>query len=266
MLRLWSRSYGTLSAPALVMIHGMGSASTAWSLITPELSNHFRVIHIDLPGHGFSEMDSSKEMDPHSLAERVLEELNNLGIDKFHVVGNSLGGWIGLDLAAEHPNRVLSLIGIAPAGLWLSPVNRRLPIGAYARSLAQLTHPIASYFMQYTWARRIGFAAVSPLWKELPTHVVLDAVKAMGSSSGYYPAWDALLSLRFDKKISPTVPVTIIFGDTDNTLPAKTSQERSLAPAHAKWVRLTQAGHAPMWDHPRDVVDEILETTSRVSQ
>ena len=265
MQKLWSASYGNPNLTPLLLIHGMGSASTAWSLLTPELAKNFRVIHIDLPGHGHSKIEAGTEMDPHSLAELVLHELDNLKIEKFHIVGNSLGGWIALDLAAEHPDRVLSVVGIAPAGLWLSPVNRRLPIGAYARTLARVVHPIAPYFMPYDWAKKVGFAAVSPLWKEIPQNVVIDAVQAMGSSTGYFPAWDALLSLRFDKKISSNVPVTIIFGDTDNTLPEKTSQEKSLAPNHAKWIRIAQSGHAPMWDHPKEVIQEILATTSLAS-
>jgi pimeloyl-ACP methyl ester carboxylesterase len=259
-MRLWSRSYGSKDSPALVMIHGMGSASTAWRQITPELAKRYRVVHIDLPGHGFSQLHQGTEMDPHSLAEQVFAELSNLKIDKFHLVGNSLGGWVVLDIAAEHPENVLSVVGVAPAGLWLSPANRRLPIGALARNLARLTYPIAPYFMQYEWARKIGFASVSPLWKELPAQTILDAAKAMGTSSGYYPAWDALLSLRFDKEISPQIPVTIIFGDSDKTLPLNTSQERSLAPSHARWVVLSESGHAPMWDHPDEVIQEILIT------
>lgn len=264
MLRLWSKSYG--SGEPLVMIHGMGSASTAWRQITPSLARHFRVIHIDLPGHGFSALETSKGMDPHSLAERVVEELDNLKVDKFHLVGNSLGGWVVLDIAAEHPERTLSVTGVAPAGLWLSPVNRRLPIGAYARTLARLTYPVAPFFMRYQWARRIGFMEVSPLWKELERQTILDAVKAMGTSRGYFPAWDSLLSLRFDKDVSRDVPVTIIFGDSDKTLPARTSQEKSLAPVHARWILISESGHAPMWDHPQEVIDAILETTVRAAQ
>lgn len=259
-MRLWSKSFGDTSAPALVMIHGMGSSSTAWRQITPKLAESFRVIHVDLPGHGFSSFDSSIEMDPHSLAERVFDTVTTMGVETFHLVGNSLGGWVALDIAAQHPGNVLSVVGVAPAGLWLSPVNRRLPIGAFARTLARLTYPIAPYFMQYEWARKIGFASVSPKWKELPAQTILDAARAMGSSTGYFPAWDALLSLRFDKEISADIPVTIIFGDSDNTLPAKTSQERSLAPRHAKWVLLSESGHAPMWDHPDEVIQEILST------
>jgi pimeloyl-ACP methyl ester carboxylesterase len=54
--------------------------------------------------------------------------------------------------------------------------------------------------------------------------------------------------------------VTIIFGDSDKTLPLNTSQERSLAPSHARWVVLSESGHAPMWDHPDEVIQEILIT------
>ena len=82
----------------------------------------------------------------------------------------------------------------------------------------------------------------------------------MGTSRGYFPTWDAFLGKRFDEEISPAIPVTIIFGDTDNTLPAHTSQERSLAPKHAKWIVIPHCGHAPMWDHPQTVISYIEET------
>ena len=66
---------------------------------------------------------------------------------------------------------------------------------------------------------------------------------------------------RFDSSISDEIPVTIIFGDTDRTLPATTCQEKSLAPSHARWIIFPETGHAPMWDSPIDVVDEIKKTT-----
>ena len=90
---------------------------------------------------------------------------------------------------------------------------------------------------------------------------LLDAVTAMSGSDGYYPAWDATLNRRFDSMISDRIPTTIVFGDSDHTLPAKTCQERSLAPAHAKWIILPQTGHAPMWDSPNEVTSEIMSTT-----
>jgi len=73
-----------------------------------------------------------------------------------------------------------------------------------------------------------------------------------------------LLGKRFDKQIDSQVCVTIVFGDSDHTLPAKTCQERSLAPAHAKWVVLPQTGHAPMWDSPTEVLAEIMQTVNLI--
>jgi len=69
------------------------------------------------------------------------------------------------------------------------------------------------------------------------------------------------LTKRFDKKIDPSIPVTIIFGDSDRTLPAETCQARSLAPSHVRWITFEESGHAPMWDHPDQVLKEISITT-----
>lgn len=82
----------------------------------------------------------------------------------------------------------------------------------------------------------------------------------MAKADGYYPAWDGMLMKRFDGKIPEHIPVTIIFGDTDRTLPETTCQERSIAPAHAKWIIFPNTGHAPMWDCPQDVISAIRET------
>jgi len=246
----------------IVLIHGMGSAATTWRPLTPHLHKHFEVIAVDLPGHGHTPLDPHQPMDPASLAELVVRTLDELAIDRAHIVGNSLGGWIAMEIAAARPERVRSLTALAPAGLWLTPYTSRIPGSAPTRLLARGSVALAPSLLKKEWARKIGFGAVSPKWRELDFQTCLDAAVAMGTSSGYFPAWDALLLKRFDKEISPSVPTTIIFGDSDNTLPVRTCQERSLAPAHAKWIVLPESGHAPMWDHPEEVAQEIISTAS----
>lgn len=255
----------TGSGDPLVLIHGMGSAHTAWQTIAPDLSQTFAVITIDLPGHGNSQYSPHQEMDPQSLGRLVLRNLDDLGIENFHVVGNSLGGWVALEIAAISPERVLSLVGLAPAGLWLTPYQSRIPGTAPLRGLARLVKTVAPAIAKVEWAKKIGFASVSPLWQEFPDKLVVDATIAMGSARGYFPAWDALLRKRFDEFIPSTIPMTIIFGDSDNTLPARTCQERSLVPEHARWIVLPESGHAPMWDHPVECIDEILRTAGKRS-
>mgnify|MGYP000011381921 FL=1 len=241
----------------LVLIHGMGSASNAFKPIRSTLDKNFSVVTIDLPGHGKSPYQKGELMDPQSLALKVLEQLSIESIESFHLAGNSLGGWIAMEMAAIAPERVRSLVGIAPAGLWLNPYNARYPGTALARFLARYTIKLAPTALHFATARRFGFADVSPRWNEFSYELCLDATIAMASAEGYYPAWDGMLLKRFDRQISDLIPVTIIFGDSDRTLPETSCQERSLAPNHARWIIFSDTGHAPMWDSPLDVIDEI---------
>jgi pimeloyl-ACP methyl ester carboxylesterase len=248
------------SGEPLLLVHGLGSSSRAFNLIAPELAKRFTVVAIDLPGHGHSPHESQQAMDPVALAQRLFDEMSLLGFDSFHLAGNSLGGWIALEMAALHPDRVKSLIALAPAGLWLTPYPSRVPGAAVSRAMAVSLKSVAPSLLKYDWAKKIGFGLVSPKWRELPLDVLINATLDMGTSEGYFPAWDAFLGARFEGEISANVPTTIIFGDIDNTLPARTSQERSLVPVHAKWVVLSNCGHAPMWDQPEAVVAEIFST------
>ncbi|MBI3429543.1 MAG: alpha/beta fold hydrolase [Actinobacteria bacterium] len=241
----------------LLLIHGMGSSSTAWKSLLPHLDRKFMVVRLDLPGHGKTPLDESQRMDPESLGDAVVLTMRSLGIERFHAVGNSLGGWIALEMAAKYPQRIASVTGLAPAGLWLTPFKSRYPGAAISQMLASSLRVVSPLLMRYEWARKIGFENVSPRWRQFSFELCLDATSALASSTGYYPAWEALLTKRFDEKIDPSIPVTIIFGDSDRTLPAETCQARSLAPAHAKWMILEECGHAPMWDHPDEVLREI---------
>ena len=249
----------------LILIHGMGSSSaSAWPMIRSALNEKFRVITFDLPGHGKTPFDPDQRMDPQSLAQLIVEQMDRLEIAQAHISGNSLGGWISLEIAAAFPSRVLSVTGLAPAGLWLVPTTHRTFLGSSSRRMAASTYKFADQLMKQEWARKLGFFEVSPKWRELPREVMIDAVRAYGSSDGYFPAWDGMFKRRFDKPISDSIPVTILFGDSDNTLPAQTSQERTLAPAHARWIILSQSGHAPMWDSPQECIAEIMHTTALV--
>lgn len=248
----------------LVLVHGLGSASTVWKTIRADLNKDFTVITVDLPGHGNTPYVKGQPMDPHSLALNVLEQVSHLGFDRFHLTGNSLGGWISLELTSAAPQHVISLTALAPAGLWLNPYNARYPGTAIMRFLARNTSKLAPTALHFESARKLGFYDVSPKWRQLSYETCLDATMAMAGATGYFPAWDGMLMKRFDSHIPESTPVSIIFGDSDRTLPATTCQERSLAPRHTRWIIFPETGHAPMWDAPLDVVDEIRKTANLV--
>jgi pimeloyl-ACP methyl ester carboxylesterase len=251
------------SGDPLVFIHGLGSAATIWHSLTEPLANDFDTISVDLPGHGQSDLPEGIDVTPEALADYVIETLDHLQIKTFHLAGNSLGGWVALELAAKYPTRVCSLVGFAPAGLWLTPFTSKYPGTALPRFVAKITYPITPLILRSKQVRKIAFANISPKAKQLDFTSCLDASRAIAKSPGYYPAWNGMLHRRFDKKIPPSIPVAIIFGDTDKTLPAHTSQERSLAPAQSNWQIWPECGHAPRWDQREQSIAIIYEIAGR---
>ena len=253
----------TGSGDPLVLLHGLGSARTTWARLLPALAERYDVITVDLPGHGQSlGLPRTEPATPGRLARRLARLLDELGIDRAHVMGNSLGGWIGLELAAD--GRVRSLTGLAPAGLWLVPGNRRSPLLQLNRWLAVSTRAVQPALLRSSLVRSIGFASGSARPAEIPYQVAVDAASAQAIATGYLAALDGTLGLRFERadQIDPVVPVTALFGDRDRILPRPKLQERSLLPAHARWVELPHCGHAPHWDAPGLVLRELARTTS----
>ena len=125
-----------LNKPALVLVHGLGSAGNIWKSLVPQLIESFTVYAIDLPGHGDAPLREDEEMDPRSLAQSIVDYMvNDMGVKTMHVAGNSLGGWIALEMAAVAPNNVLSVTALAPAGLWHEQPPRKVPpsLDAFAK-------------------------------------------------------------------------------------------------------------------------------------
>src|SRR3954451_5679892 len=101
----------------LVLLHARGCPSRSWQVITPALTRDFTVLAVDLPGFGASPpLAEPTEPSPAALAEAVAVALDQAGVRNPHVVGNSIGGWVALELAKIRPVATLTLL--APAGMW----------------------------------------------------------------------------------------------------------------------------------------------------
>ena len=147
--------------------------------------------------------------------------LGEHGIDRAHLVGNSLGGWTALEAAAD--GRALSVTALCPAGLW-EPItqpmaaiqfNRRAAVATRRRSHDDAHRPLRRTLMR-TGAERTA---------QVPYRVAVDAAYAQADARGFQQAHDGALHRRFDRagSISGDVPVTIAFGDNDRLLPAPAS-------------------------------------------
>lgn len=248
----------------LVLVHGLGSARTVWTLVTPRLARTFDVIAVDLPGHGRTPWVDGTPMHPAALAEHVRETLDALAIPRAHLVGNSLGGWTAIELAAAHPERVASVTALAPGGMRDTPLARVGFGFKLNRYLAVAARPLLPVLLPSQTLRGLGFAANSPIWKTWSRDTCRDAAHAMADSRGYWPALDGIVGRMAEgaARIPPTIPFTVVFGDTDRVLPPSTSQSRRHMPPHGRWLEWARCGHAIQLDYP-DRVAELVEEVAR---
>ena len=250
-----------IKRPALVLVHGLGSAGNIWKSLIPQLQKHFSVFAVDLPGHGVSEIHADEPVDPASLARAIVDEVvRTHKVSEMHVAGNSLGGWIALEMGAVAPEKVKSITALAPAGLWNEVPLRKYPPSLDARFLAK----ISQHFMRLAYhlppLKAIGYKKITHLWRELSFESCRDSVLAMANSIGYMPLWNGLRGRRFESHVPETVDVSIIFGDYDLTLPEEVAQEKNVAPAHSRWIVVDNCAHVIMWNYPELTVELITKT------
>jgi pimeloyl-ACP methyl ester carboxylesterase len=246
--------------PALVLVHGLGSAGSIWKTLHPGLEDSFTIYPIDLPGHGAAPLED-EDLDPQALARSIVKTIVDVhGVKNFHVAGNSLGGWIALEMAALFPENVKSVTALAPAGLWHEGPTQKLPPSMVARILAK----ISQYFLRLAYhlppLKAVGYKKITHLWRELSFESCKDSVLAMAQSIGYHPTWKALRFKKFESHIPEKIPVSIVFGDDDLTLPYPRAQVREVAPRHSRWIIVDNCAHVIMWNYPKLTVDFIKRT------
>ena len=101
----------------LLMLHGFGATLDNWALVAKFLTPHFRVVAPDLPGFGDSSRLARKRYTLDDQLARIEEFARSVGLSRFHLAGNSMGGYLAAHYAARHPEQVQSLWLLAPAGV-----------------------------------------------------------------------------------------------------------------------------------------------------
>ncbi len=108
------------AGPPLVLLHGSGPGVSGWSNFRgnlPVFAEQFRTVIPDMPGFGLSELPELDRAYPKVAADAAVRLLDGLGIDRADFLGNSMGGYVALQLALSHPGRVGRLVLMGPGGL-----------------------------------------------------------------------------------------------------------------------------------------------------
>jgi pimeloyl-ACP methyl ester carboxylesterase len=214
----------------------------------PLLRDHRELILIDLPGFGQSPPLSSDMPTPRALAGAVAELLRELGIDRAHVAGNSLGGWVALELALG--GAVLSATAIAPAGLWPAPLVAKPSVAhLLAARLQALAAPVAATGP----GRRVLLKSAVAYPNRVPAAESAHLVRTYGQAPGFIPVNNAMRAGRFEGLERIRVPLTLVWPEHDGLV-----KRPPWLPDNVRNIELPGTGHIPMWDDPKAVAEALL--------
>jgi pimeloyl-ACP methyl ester carboxylesterase len=236
---------------ALLLLHGLGGSSAVWDPVIERLSAERAVLALDLPGFG-SAPSLAPEVEPTAanLAAAVHEACKARGVERPHVAGNSLGGWVALEMGRA--GWATSVTALSPAGLWRAPIGpRRLDSRLWARRL----RPLVSLLLHTRRIREAMLATFAARPERIPAQVGRELVLGWIDASGYEGANRAMRTHVFEPAGYPDIPVTLAWGELDRLVAPPRPERR---PEGARYLELPGVGHTPTWDDPELVAETLL--------
>jgi pimeloyl-ACP methyl ester carboxylesterase len=247
------------SGEPLVLLHGIGSCWQVWQSVIPALEEHYEVLGLDLPGYGASPPLEGQPTLP-ALVDAAERALDDLGLERPHLAGNSMGGWISAELAAR--GRAATVTAISPAGLWLRReflYSYAILRGSYA--LGALFGPRADALAASAAGRRMLFG----LFCARPDRIDPEAAAHQARAFAQAPSFMATLDWTRREHAMPrgleriACPFTVAWGTRDLLLLPRQAPRWERLVKNARLVWLPGLGHAPMADDAELVAQTILE-------
>ena len=265
--------------PPLILLHGIGMSHFAWNPVINNLAKERRVLAFDIAGFGVTPpAPDNIQPTPANLVSSFAETLNRIDEERqisqeyefVDIVGNSLGGYLGLEAAKIGKLgcfRVKSIAAISPAGLW----KKHYPIRSEA--VLQITRlgvrrfpRLTSALLRRNYTRKLLMAV--PVSTNVPKEAAYELIKIFASAPLF--ASPAAFKKFRESMRDPfmggrttfeNIRVTIAFGKRDWLLPPG-ARLRHEIPENVIWQDRNGWGHVPMWDDPEGVTKFILEATA----
>lgn len=236
----------------LLFIHGLGGIWQNWLLNLCVFMDSHRCVAVDLPGFGLSEKPDGEISIPR-FAETVDAVCDQLGIEEPVVVGNSMGGFVGAELAVSFPTRVSKLVLVAAAGLSTEYLSRE-PLLAGARAFMALTARTGlrgSPVVKRPRLRRIALQPVVRYPERLSVPLASELVRG-ANAPGFMESFEALMSYSFRDRLERIeVPVLVVWGRNDMLVPVEDAEMFAhLIGDNAHSVIFDDTGHLPMLERP----------------
>ena len=247
----------------LLLLHGVTLSGHIWQDVVPLLSEHHDVHAPTLPGHRGGpaiQRLPARVSDVVDAAERYLDEH---GLARPHLAGNSLGGWVAIELARR--GRAASVCAFSPAGFWWDSDSHKQVLRQirWARAQVRVGRPIAPLVLRSAVVRRLGSRKAACHGDRLTVARMLEVM----DDSIDCPFMDDYSPDEQAEPLDPLpCPVTLAWAQFDRLVPAatygQTARERL---AGATWVLLPGVGHLAMVDDPDLVARTIMAVTGVLS-
>jgi pimeloyl-ACP methyl ester carboxylesterase len=250
----------------MVFIHGLSGSWVNWLENLPHFARSHRVIAMDLPGFGHSPMPAD-EISIAGYGRIVDELLTALDAERAVIVGNSMGGFIGAEVAIQFLTRVEKLVLISAAGLSIEHQRNEPAL----RLLERLDNVL---IFTGGWAatrsetltrrpkmRRQLMKLVADRAEALPAPLIAEQIKGSGKP-GFVPALDALSDYPIRDRLGEIeCPVLVVWGEKDRLVPVRDAYEFGRLIPQARVVVWPDTGHVAMLERPaafNALVDEFL--------
>ena len=245
--RVHYRERGPRDAPVLVLLHGSNSSLLDWEPWSNILSDKFRVVTVDLPGHGLTGAVPNGDYSESGMAAFVNAFADKLGLGRFAIGGNSMGGGIAARFTEMYPQRVDHLILVDAMGM-KSGSGDRLPL---AFRLAR--KPILNRLLLRVTPRSMVVEGLNDaiVRKAVLTDAMIDEYWDFARMEGTRQATVARFQLPEDFYVSEhvgaiKVPTLILWGEEDHLIPVAAAHAWAKAIPGSKLIIYPATGHLPM--------------------
>lgn len=252
---------GTLRAGSgepLLLLHGVTGSSKMWRRVMPLLSPHHDVIAPTALGHRGGAPVNRRPTQIQHVVDDAERSIDALGFDRVHLAGNSMGGWVALELARR--NRALSVCALSPAGVWVEHGGQQAA-SKLRRALAMTrrSRRILPLLVQNALFRRLALHDNAAHGERVSAAELIELVDDL---LGCEVSEDIFSSSEQLTPLSPSCPVTLAWSGADRIFPVRmhAARARELVP-DAHFMLLDGVGHVPMLDDPQLVAATILEVT-----
>ncbi len=263
---MFSPSHRGGNGSPLVLLHGFADTWRVWELVLPALERRHAVLAPTLPGHAGGP-PLPAELTGDTLADAVAQAMDDAGLQTAHLVGNSLGGYVALQLAAR--GRARSVVALAPAGGWAPgdpAIAELLTFQAEMQRQAKAAAPHADAIAATSEGRRRATGLTVVRFEHIPHELIAHQTVGLAACTGARRLIEYGISADWalDQGLID-VPVRILWGTEDKLLPwpASAARYRRGWLAQADWVELEDVGHCPQLDVPVVTADLIVSFTDR---